>query len=411
MPLGGGVALPLSPPSSSSNKTVQPAVQETVWGQPDWDTSVPVENHNHGGPYARPSKWSSNQSRGPRKPYKKTVWPKNKDMKARPRDEQSDGGITFKSNSAGDPDYDVRKLMAWNGDWLPPPEDWACRKEFTDRHPMQGIEKWAKGVTAAYGGPNANGCEDYGGVDILSGPYAELFRAEQNGDLVLRQWIPKQMEGENPQQFWRGLRSRAPAPLSDVDLTEAQPWWDLYQGEDHCMTKPLKAPETFLDSTDEEYHHAERTAAHALAARAQHETKKKQKHQAMKTCAMTQIMPSPEVYVSENCLKPKANIYVRSVNTATDIGQMTALYNHYVKNTVHAPEFQPRKELHFRNRVNEVVNIDSLQWIVAVHRGNIRGPGRQQKFGEENIVGFAHLNGKYCFRLISGSSARLLILW
>lgn len=60
-------------------------------------------------------------------------------------DDEEDGGIEYKSDSNGDPDYDVKKLMDWNGDWLPPPETWSARHAFTDRHFGASLEKWMNG--------------------------------------------------------------------------------------------------------------------------------------------------------------------------------------------------------------------------------------------------------------------------
>jgi hypothetical protein len=79
---------------------------------------------------------------------KRHVWPKNRDMKPI-SDDDDEGGVEFKSDSNGDPDYDVKKLVDWNGDWIPPPETWSARHAFTDRHFGAGIEKWINGHDAS----------------------------------------------------------------------------------------------------------------------------------------------------------------------------------------------------------------------------------------------------------------------
>jgi hypothetical protein len=76
---------------------------------------------------------------------KRHVWPKNRDMKPISDDDDEEGGVEFKSDSNGDPDYDVKKLVDWNGDWIPPPETWSARHAFTDRHFGAAIEKWING--------------------------------------------------------------------------------------------------------------------------------------------------------------------------------------------------------------------------------------------------------------------------
>jgi len=76
------------------------------------------------------------------------IWPKNRDMKPLSDDEE-EGGVECRSDSNGDPDYDVKKLVDWNGDWIPPPESWMARHAFTDRHFGASIEKWINGHDAS----------------------------------------------------------------------------------------------------------------------------------------------------------------------------------------------------------------------------------------------------------------------
>lgn len=129
------VRRPTSPPSPPSTQKLEGG------GWTGWDEPKPD-------PPPQPKRVN------PRWPTKniprKTVWPKNRDMKAPPTDDgQSEGGISFKSDSNGDPDYDVKKLMDWNGDWLPPPVEWSARNSFSDRHFGAGIERWINGHDAS----------------------------------------------------------------------------------------------------------------------------------------------------------------------------------------------------------------------------------------------------------------------
>lgn len=70
-------------------------------------------------------------------------------MKPQSVDDEEDGGIECVSDSNGDPDYDVKKLIDWNGDWIPPPETWSARHAFTNRHFGASIEKWINGHDAS----------------------------------------------------------------------------------------------------------------------------------------------------------------------------------------------------------------------------------------------------------------------
>lgn len=79
---------------------------------------------------------------------KRHLWPKNRDMKPISDDEE-EGGVECRSDSNGDPNYDVKKLVDWNGDWIAPPETWSARHAFTDRHFGAGIEKWINGHDAS----------------------------------------------------------------------------------------------------------------------------------------------------------------------------------------------------------------------------------------------------------------------
>jgi hypothetical protein len=122
---------PIAPKEPKAKKEPE----TTMAASGGWDTSFPE-------PVQAAPKVGNLRWPRVRQPYKKTVWPKNKDMKAIPTDSSSDGGVSFNSDSGGDPNYDIKKLMDWNGDWLPPPEQWAARKGHSSRHFGQQIEKW-----------------------------------------------------------------------------------------------------------------------------------------------------------------------------------------------------------------------------------------------------------------------------
>lgn len=100
------------------------------WDAPKPDLPAPTKNIGN-------PRWP----RGPQ-PHKRTAWPRNKDTKYMSSNSDGDGGVTFKSNSSGEPDYDIKKLIDWKGDWLPAPGSWSARKGHTNRQFSQWIGDW-----------------------------------------------------------------------------------------------------------------------------------------------------------------------------------------------------------------------------------------------------------------------------
>lgn len=71
-------------------------------------------------------------------------------------------------------------------------------------------------------------------------------------ELAPRNWIPSSIEGDAPQPFWHAFLDRAPAPLSDIDMSEYRPYWEDYQPHT-VFLKPLQHPEeSILDMNDDE---------------------------------------------------------------------------------------------------------------------------------------------------------------
>lgn len=331
-------------------------------------------------PKMQPSKYNSR----PHWP-KKTVWPKNRDMKPLPSNDDSDGGVSFKSNSDGDPWYDVRKLVDWNGDWLPPSVEWADRKSFTDRHFAQHIEEWAHQIDAAYGG------DDHGSVDVYADEY-KSFTDSSSGELAIRSWIPAQIEGDSPVSFWKSLPARAPAPLSEIDLHEVQPWWELYQDANHCLLVHSDVPEACIDPNDiDNLLPGVRVTSDIAVQRKElafQEAIRRAKERQTRPVQNPTPPPIPDI-----SLKPTANIYLRPVYPS-DVPQITALYNYYVIKEISANEFNPRTHSQITDRIDDITS-RGLPWIVAVLRGN--NQARRQKnanFVTETIVGFADIDGK-----------------
>lgn len=417
--------------NQKSEETLSPPAEEPViwggWGasseQPNWGNSVVCQSrpNRNARPKALPSppysppkqnapkqqqngQWRGrNPPRGPAQQHKKTVWPKNRDMKPQPiDDDQSEGGVPCAKSGTGT-EYDVKQLMDWNGDWLPASVEWASRKPFMQSDLTKTVDKWADEVHKAWNPDTGNGIatHNYGFIPINSPPYAEpgCKVGEQawikGGDFVHQLWIPTRIDGESPQQFWRTYPAQAPPPEQEGDLLDSRLWWEQITIKDHCQLPLLEHPDAPLDPNDEEYEGKgwRTTAQQALNRRHAAEKKRYEKQMAVRRGAIIQAQAAPELDIPDDSLKPTANFYLRPVLAATDAKPITDLYNHYVKNSVLTPEFLNCTEGGMYARIQEVVGL-GLPWIVAVQRGKGRARQPNSAYGGENIVGFACLDGE-----------------
>lgn len=306
-------------------------------------------------------------------------WPKNRDMKAPVKGGSSDGGASVKSNSAGDPTYDIKKLTDWEGNWLPAPVEWEGRGGFSDRNLYDRLEAWI----------NKSEKISKENMDI-SDP---AFVAETNGEIAPRFWIPSTLDAESPQSFWRTYQSRAPAPLSDCDPAE-QPWWETYTSATSALLPPISVPEAKLDTVELTYALAIKDFGSNGAVKKREDAKiarelRAAERKRRKAQERNQRAPTEPSVLIDRSLKLKANIYLRPAYPA-DITQMTDLYNHYVTNTIHCPEFNPRTTQNLADRLADILT-NGLPWIVAVDRS--KGTGLHSSWVThipEKIVGLAY---------------------
>ncbi|KZM20448.1 N-acetyltransferase [Ascochyta rabiei] len=320
-------------------------------------------------------------------PKEKHVWPKSRDIpRGLSSDGQSDGGIFFKSDSEGDPTYDVKKLIGWNGDWLPPPEEWAARKGFTDRHFAQVIERWANEHSRHCTKLMSIDSPAFSGVQDADGKWVTK-------DLVPRYWLHETIDNDSPRTFWEQLPHRAPTALSDVDITEGPPYWERWEDghPDQYFMDALVVPEARIDVSDSA-NELEKTFAMLCAnerlAKIQDirasEARRREAKRNRPIPASIQLVSQ----LSNRLLNPKANIYLRPVQPA-DVRGIMAIYNHYVANTVHADELDELTEASIRGRIDDVVQAN-LPFLVAVAKRNKRkGP---QGYVSETIVGYVQLD-------------------
>jgi hypothetical protein len=275
-----------------------------------WDDPKPPEE--------RPSPKRNSNPRWPRPtkaPKERHVWPKARNiLKELPAGSQSDGGVTFKSDSNCDPSYDVEKLMDWSGDWLPAPEDWAARKGFTSRHFGQVIELWANGHSK-----NCTNLMDIASQDFL-GAQGEDGKWV-NKDLVPRYWLHDTIDGAPPRKFWEEIRHRAPAPLSNIDITEDLPYWERWSHRQpsDCFMKTIAVPEARIDQDDKDNELeppcamlcVEQRIARVDAFKEERERKRHARRN-RPTPKSTHEGPSPP----DRQMRPKSNIYLRPVGPA-----------------------------------------------------------------------------------------------
>lgn len=261
----------------------------------------------------------------PRAPKaEKHVWPKARDIpKLLSEGSQSDGGVSFKSDSGGDPSYDVKKLMDWNGDWLPPPEEWAARKGYTNHHFGQVVEKWADGHSKLCTKLMDTDSPAFLGVESTDGKWTTK-------DLVPQYWLHDKIDNDSLRKFWGEFPHRAPAPLSDIDVMEDPPYWERWDNDQptHCFMNALVVPEARIDkkNSDNELESpfamlctTDRLARIQEIRESSERRREARRNRPIRPIA--QLVPQ----MPERSLRPKANIYLRPVQPADVRGVMVSL--------------------------------------------------------------------------------------
>ncbi|KAH7406781.1 hypothetical protein DE146DRAFT_689724 [Phaeosphaeria sp. MPI-PUGE-AT-0046c] len=310
----------------------------------------------------------------------KIIWPKQSEMRARSSDSSVDGGVVCKSDSDGDPDYDVKKLMDWNGDWMPPPEQWTGRKGHVNRHLGRSVEEWIESHPKDIFGDHLK--------------FSESPTFCEAGEIVPTFWVVTHIEQGSLGEFWKSMPTRDPRALSDV--SERSPFWERYNEDDDCIIDPLKVPDARVDPEDLNNHRAGQdllasgednlTALNKWKQRKAYRTQKRQNRPVPVTVPTGPPPPDRRIV-------PKANVYFRPFQPR-DVEGIGAIYNHYVEETIHANEFDARTAEQIGNRINTVVQ-EGLPFLVAIAKGNhSRVP---TSYVEEKVVGFASLDD-YCDR-------------
>ncbi|KAF2997942.1 hypothetical protein E8E13_005573 [Curvularia kusanoi] len=366
---------PISPPKTAGGSPIPVAENG------GWDDSKP-------GPHRAPTKPNGNNRwpKGLKEPYKKHVWIKTRDIpRNTPTESGSGGGVSWKSDSGGDPSYDVKKLMDWNGDWLPPPEDWVARKGFHPRHFGQAVEKWLDEHSKQCIVPVRIDSPDFLGVPIGDGKFLTK-------DLVPRYWLHDSIDNAAPRKFWDEFPQRAPAPLTDVDIVEHPPYWERWQeGEpENNFMAAVTVPEARVDAGDIDNESKSPYAMISTEERVRRILELRDKRR-LRTLAKQNrpvtVTPYEGPPLPDRSLKPKCNIYIRPVQPS-DVAGITDIYNHYVDGTVQAEELEKQTIAQIREWIDGVVQA-GLPCLVAILKRNLRK--KPQGYVSETVVGWVHL--------------------
>ncbi|CAE7030388.1 hypothetical protein CFE70_004141 [Pyrenophora teres f. teres 0-1] len=389
-----------APPSPPTTPQEPEQHREVVYDA--WDFSKPspppAVKKNLGNP-----RWP----RGPQ-PYKKTVWPKARDMKYVPHSSDDDGGVETKSNSNGDPDYDIKKLLDWNGDWLPAPESWSARKGHEDRHFGQHIEQWMNNHSPEcikpiyFPQPTFNGHAKTTRISDKNHTEYVLDEGQVCKELAPHYWLEARVGDETLRDAWKRICASDLEPIDEGDLAEHLPWWERYEdivytedGQENPspFINPLEVPEARIDFADSSHPVEEWQLASAeakLQARKRRMDDKQRKMLARRNRpapATAQLAPPME----DRRLRPKTNMYIRPVQPA-DVRGITEIYNWYVENSIHAIEFDGRTEAQMGQRISDITSA-GLPYLVAIDRGN--RSRLTNEYVNEKIVGFIKLED-YC---------------
>lgn len=137
----------------------------------------------------------------------------------------------------------------------------------------------------------------------------------QNNELAPRTWVPAKIEGVPPQSFWEALPHRAPAALSDIDISERTPYWEEYLDDSEFLRPPQQPQDSILDPKDEENRKpgASKSAEQNLNTIANKNLarEKRRKQKLNRPIVISEPLPCAPGY------RPTSNVYFRPV-VATD---------------------------------------------------------------------------------------------
>ena len=241
----------------------------------------------------------------------------------------NDGEMRVKTTLQYEP-----QLQDWEGKWAPAPVEWDARPAFDNR--------------------------DARHMEFMEGWLDERAKTAVDEPIKINTQDPSFLDGDKP----AGGLAQLDPPIED------------------------EVSKTFLPNdpfTHERIHQTAKDSARAYHKKACKEKKDiKQDRQSFKAAVRLHnesYVPPPNPHV------PKANIYIRPA-IASDMRQITQIYNHYITNSVVASERDALTEAQWRVRWQDATG-ENFAFLVAVLKNANRG-GRFRRDNAETVVGFAY---------------------
>ncbi|KAF2085377.1 hypothetical protein K490DRAFT_67793 [Saccharata proteae CBS 121410] len=399
-------------PRQAQNKKLPPHLQE-----PDWKTKG-ILMHPSDNPWHTEWKPSRHQ---PRPVNNNSKWVTNKEIRERakklPGSVSTDPWEKDNSNPDNDPYHDLKDLIDWQGNWMPGPSHWEHRKGFKGSRTFRDdVDKW---MTRAE--PFRKACVNESTKAAFEDPSA--------CQVAPRLWAKLEVDGHSLQQWYDNIKKIPHGKIDDefyID-DDVKPFWQMYTSSTSSLICPYTAPSDKMDETDvtnltcrtNDWHN---TSQGRSECREREEAINKQirqkrlvkKYEHLRTpehlrLSKAEFLATPKpgpgyiqplkdgekwdvrATVPANLIIPRGNVYLRPVETS-DVGQLTALYNWHVENSVVCSTMKPVTTDFMASRITDVAD-SNLPFIVAVgrprpKRGAQRPPPDAPPAAEQ-IVGYA----------------------
>ncbi|KAH7044634.1 hypothetical protein B0J12DRAFT_184428 [Macrophomina phaseolina] len=301
----------------------------------------------------------------------------------------SDAG--FNSNPGGDPQHDIRKLVDWQGNWLPGPTDWEFRRSY--RHHGFNEEM----MRFVY-----DSIDKEAAVDIYNEP---TFLQHPNGEVAPRVWASLNVEGMSLQQWWN---NHVGTSLADPD---SRAWWRAYHSLDSSLLIPHDVPQVALDPQDHEgqilhlYDHGSGKACEKLVEEKNKRRAAREKRRAMEREFAAAMATAPSIKLEPSTspkIRPTISLYLRPA-LAADAHQIVGIYNHYIRNSIRSPEVEQMTPAMLSQRIASET-MDGMPWLVACQKGKKGGRGYTNGT-DALILGFACASDYHGRRSMYGFTA------
>ncbi|KAK0640137.1 hypothetical protein DIS24_g9664 [Lasiodiplodia hormozganensis] len=372
---------PTTAPPSAATAPAQPPEQiqqinesTNVWGQNPPPTAPQATMDN---------RHSQKQGNTYIKSKRSSKWATNKEIRERVMKDSnehigawgSNGSDTgFNSNPGADPQHDIKKLVDWEGNWLPGPTDWESRRSF---HHHNFNEEMMRFV---YGSIDKDAT-----VDVRNEP---SFLSIPHGEVAPHAWASIRIEGTSLQEWWS---NHVGSSLAEPD---SKAWWRDYISEESSLLVPYHVPEAKVDPADTEgqilYVH-DLGSGHASDKLMERRNKKKADRERRNALEREQHAAlaaemKPATFEMPEKIKPKISLYIRPA-LAADAHQIAGIYNHYVDESIRSAEVMPLSALSLSQRIADET-ASGMPWLVACQKG--RKAGRGYTNGTDAMVlGFA----------------------